>query len=262
MVGAAEFTHQGLGLVAEPLSEAHGPIRLVWLHGWGQNRQSLRSLANALLPRGEAWLLDLPGHGQAAVPQAACAPAQMAELLAAWLGTLPPCPTYLVGHSMGFRVALHAAWQQTLPMAGIVALAGAGVPRRLPWRQRVRRALIRSAMGLGHRLKPWVGERLLQALRRRFGSRDYLACPAALRPMFMAVVQDDASPFLPHLTVPALLLYGAEDEETPPNVGQTMARLLPHAACVVLPHLNHHTILTHGQHVVAEKLRAWLPQRP
>jgi pimeloyl-ACP methyl ester carboxylesterase len=99
---------------------------------------------------------------------------------------------------------------------------------------------------------------LLNHLRRRFGSRDYLSCPADLRAMFVAVVSDDTTPLLPHLTTPALLLYGAEDEETPPDVGRTLARLLPRATLEILPHLNHYTILTHGQHVVQQRLQGWL----
>lgn len=258
MLGAAPFTQQGLSLQAEPLTDAQGPLRLVWLHGWGQSRQSLRPLANALVRHGETWLVDLPGHGTVPPPTAPCPPAAMASLVGAWLATLPPCPTIVVGHSMGFRVALHAAHQQLPNLCGIVALGGAGVPRQLSPKAKLRRWGIARLMRLGHRVKPLLGEGLLNHLRRRFGSRDYLACHAALRAMFVAVVGDDTTPLLPQIATPALLLYGADDEETPPDVGHTFKRRLPKATLEILPHLNHYTILTHGQHLVAQRVQGWL----
>lgn len=260
MVGAAEFSLNGLALQAEPLTEGTGPIRLIWLHGWGQERGSLRGLAQSLLRLGEGWLIDLPGHGRVSAPakEADTSPAAMAQLLAAWLATLPPCPTILLGHSMGFRVALHAAAQQMPNLQGIVALAGAGVPRKLPLKKRTRKWLIGRAMQLGHLVKPWLGESLLNSLRHKFGSRDYLSCPAALRAMFLQVVRDDATALLPQITTPTLLLYGTEDEDTPPDVGHTLQRGLPHATLHVLPYLNHYTLLTRGQPVVAQKIQEWL----
>ncbi len=260
MFGTLEFTHQGLALHAEPLTDGTGPVRLVLMHGWGLERSSLRGLANSLLRQGECWLLDLPGHGRVAAPIANtdASPAAMAKLLSAWLATLPPCPTVLVGHSMGFRVALHAAAQSVPNLVGIVALAGAGVPRRLPFKKRWKRWLVRQLMRVGHLVKPLLGEGLLNQLRATFGSRDALNCPAALRPMFMQVVRDDASALLPTITTPALLLYGAEDEDTPPDVGQSLQRGLPHGRLHVLPHLNHHTLLTRGQAVVGYQMQEWL----
>ncbi len=260
MVGAAEFSHNGLALHAEPLTEGTGPVRLIWLHGWGQERGSLRGLAQSLLRLGEGWLIDLPGHGRVIAPakETDASPAAIAQLLAAWLATLPPCPTLILGHSMGFRVALHAAAQDLPNLNGFVALAGAGIPRQLPLKKRLRKWLIGGAMQLGHHVKPWLGEGLLNALRTKFGSRDYLGCPAPLRPMFIQVVRDDATALLPQITTPALLLYGAEDEDTPPDIGQTLQRRLPHATLHVLPYLNHYTLLTRGQPVVAQKIQEWL----
>ena len=254
------ITYAGLSFVLEPLTDATGPLRLVWLHGWGQSRESLRSLANQLLPLGECWLLDAPGHGEApiAAKESDVSPAAMANALATWLATLPPCPTIIIGHSMGFRIALHAAKQPFSNLRGIVALAGAGVPKPLPFSKALRRRGIRLLMKVGHAVKPYLGESLLNHLRQRFAGTDFLRCPHQLRPMFMQVVRDDATPFLGKIQIPALLIYGADDEDTPTTMGKRMARKLQQAQLHVLPGLNHFTLLTNGRHAVGSLIETWI----
>lgn len=260
MPQAARFQHANATLRAEPLSDAHGPIRLIWLHGWGQSRESLRPLAESLLNFGEAWLLDLPGHGEAPNPPRAYSPADYAELVHAWLATQPPCPTIVLGHSFGFRVAVHMASQRTNHLNALVAIAGAGVPRILNASQQVRKRYVTFLMATARRLKPVLGEGLLNTLRHRFGSNDYLNATPALRPTFVAVVNDDVSHLCPAVTQPVLLVYAENDTATPPSVGQRFKALLPDAALHILPHHNHHSVLAGGRHVVANLITSFIKQ--
>ena len=260
MPQATRFEHPdvtGATLAAEPLNDATGPVRLVWLHGWGQSRESLRPLAGSLAHLGESWLLDLPGHGAAPLPPAAWAPRDYAELLLSWLATLPPMPTLLVGHSFGFRVAVWAAHLQPTTISGLVSLAGAGVPRRRTPKQHAKGWLVRQAINIAKLLQPLLGPGLLATLRERFGSRDYRAA-GALRPTFVRVVNDNVAPLCANIAQPALLIYGTDDTETPPDVGQTYARLLPHATLHTLPGVNHHSIYGPSRHVVARLIETHL----
>ena len=258
MTLATPFVFGPYHLEVEPLSDAAGPVRLVWLHGWGLSRESLRPLAHSLLNVGETWLIDLPGHGTSPPPTTAASPAAMADAVCAWLATLPPVPTYLIGHSMGFRVAVHAASRGGAALAGLVALAGAGVPRPLAWRARLRRTAIRALIGIARHMSGILGPGLLAHLRARFGSADYLACPAALKPTFLAVVNDTVAGLAPQISLPTLLIYGDHDDATPPDVGQTFARLFPHATLHVLPHQTHHSLLNAGRHVVGRLIRSFV----
>ncbi len=258
MPQSVRFSHANATLRAEPLTEADGPIRLVWLHGWGHSRESLRPLAESLCNLGESWLLDLPGHGEAPNPPEAYSPAHYARLVAAWLASQPPCPTVIVGHSFGFRVAVHMAHSRTSSLVGLVAVAGAGVPRVLSPRQRIRRKLIRFALRTAKGLKPLLGEGVANALRHRFGSADYLAVSPELRPTFLAVVNDNVTTLCPQVTLPTLLIYGQADTETPPATGQTFQRLMPQAQLQVLPHHTHLSLLAGGRHVVAPLIRRFV----
>src|SRR5690606_34499070 len=101
MPQAARFEHRGAMLRTEPLSDTTGPLRLIWLHGWGQSREALRPLATAFATQYESWLIDLPGHGESPPPPTATSPADMAQMLAAWLGTQPVAANIFICHSVG-----------------------------------------------------------------------------------------------------------------------------------------------------------------
>lgn len=258
MPQSTRFEHNGATLRAEPLTEALGPIRLVWLHGWGQSREEIRPLAESLVAAGESWILDLPGHGEAPNPPEAYSPAHYARLVAAWLATQPAYPTVIIGHSLGFRVAIHIAHMRTPTLIGLVALGGAGVPRALTAKEASRRRTIRLLLRIGKLLKPFMGEAPLNALRTRFGSSDYLHVTADLRPTFLAVVNDNVTNLCPEVPLPTLLIYGEADTETPPSVGQKFLSLLPQAQLHLLPHQTHYSLLAGGRHVVAPLIRTFL----
>lgn len=258
MPQSAPFEFLGATLRAEPLTEAVGPLRLVWLHGWGQHREALRPLATSLLDLGESWLLDLPGHGEAPPPPQAYSPAHYAQLVLAWLAGQPACPTIVIGHSLGFRIAVHMAQQNPAAINAVISIAGAGVPRTLTAKEMSRRRFIRWSVKVARWLKPMLGEGPLNHLRQRFGSTDYLNAVPSMRPTFVAVVNDDVSRLCPILTQPALLIYGTRDTETPPSVGERFAKLIPNAQLSVLPHHTHYSLLAGGRHVVEQLIRTFI----
>lgn len=258
MPQSTRFTHAGATLRAEPLSDALGPVRLVWLHGWGQSRENLRPLAESLATLGESWLLDLPGHGDAPNPPHTYAPIDYAALVTAWLATQPACPTLILGHSFGFRVAIHMARPHPRALIGLVALAGAGVPASLSPRQQTRRKMVKFMLGAARVIKPYLGEGPLNRLRQKFGSTDYLNVSGALRPTFLAVVNDNVTALCPEIPLPTLLIYGDADTAAPPSVGRKFQSLLPQAQLHVLPHQTHDSLLAGGRHVVAPLIRKFI----
>ncbi len=258
MPQSIRFEHNGATLRAEPLSEALGPIRLIWLHGWGRSREAMRPIADSLSNVAESWLIDLPGHGEAPNPPSAYAPADFAHLLAAWMATQPACPTIIIGHSLGFRVAVHLAHQNTPSLVGLVSIAGAGVPKILSGKQAARRRSVRTFIRMAKLLKPFVGDAPLNRLRQTFGSTDYLNVSTDLRPTFLAVVNDNVSAICPQVGLPTLLVYGSADTETPPSTGETFRKLMPQAHLHVLPHQTHDSLIAGGRHVVAPLIRTFL----
>jgi pimeloyl-ACP methyl ester carboxylesterase len=80
-----------------------------------------------------------------------------------------------------------------------------------------------------------------------------------LRPVLVRVVNEDLRESAEAVECPTLLIYGADDRETPPALGAEYKRIIGKQAQLhVLPHKDHHLYAGTGAHLCAYKIRSWL----
>ncbi len=199
-----------------------GPIRVLWLHGWGRSHRDFSVAASLLASHGVASVaLDLPGFGASPLPPVAGGARYYAELLRPVIGELSSAPLVLVGHSFGGRVAAVLGATPGVTLAGIV-FTGAPLVRRegggrSPWRYRVIRRLY------GARL---VSDAVIEKARRRYGSVDYNNASGLLRDILVATVNESYEPELARLTVPTAMVWGEGDHDVSLASAERAARLL------------------------------------
>jgi len=228
----------------EPPAPENPAVELVWLPGWGQTAESLEPLARLLAARARSLVFDLPGFGETPMLAEGAGSADYADALIEQLGDRP-ARRVLVGHSFGARVAIQAAARHRQSVDALVLIAAAGLQRRrsLAWRLRAS-FLKRLGRGAGA-IDRLCKTRLRAAYARRFGSEDYRKA-GALRPTLVRVVNEDLSSEASHLTLPVLLVYGAEDTATPPELGRRYAAMMGNAELHVLDGFGHLDILANG----------------
>jgi pimeloyl-ACP methyl ester carboxylesterase len=78
------------------------------------------------------------------------------------------------------------------------------------------------------------------AIIRRTASEEYLNA-GPLRGTFVRVVNEDLRDHLPRISVPTLLIWGAQDQDTPLADGKLMESLIPDAGLVVFDHAGHYS---------------------
>lgn len=98
---------------------------LVLLHGLGDSHRTWSVVAPALARSRRVLMLDLPGHGRSARPDASYTLAWYANVIGAWLEALQLDEVDLVGHSFGGGIA---EWMllEHAPRIRSLALVGAG----------------------------------------------------------------------------------------------------------------------------------------
>lgn len=256
------FTAQGGTLVVETSgpAAAEARLRLVWLHGWGHSRAAMAPLARGFEAGDLTHLVDMPGFGEAPPPPQDWGTEQYGNLLCAWLDTLPKLPTVLIGHSFGGRVSLRAASRRPDLVDGAVLIAGAGLRRKRPLPARLRAQTIRLLLKAARLADGLARTRFADGVRDRFGSADYRAA-GVLRPVLVRTVTEDLSGLAAGLRLPVLLVYGEQDDQTPPEFGKRYAGLIPGAELVLLPNFDHYTVLSTGRHQVHLRLRQFLDRR-
>jgi pimeloyl-ACP methyl ester carboxylesterase len=234
-----------------------GAVELIWAHGWGQTHAALLPLAQAMRRSARSILIDLPGFGDSPAPPGPWSTADYADAMAEWLGGLPPAHRLWIAHSFGCRVGLQLAARHPGTLAGLCLIAAAGLrPQRTPWAGA--RVLVRRwAFRLARRFTPEGPSR--DRLRRRFGSADYRAA-GKLRPILVKAVGEDLTEVAGAVHIPAELLYGDQDRETPPEMGMRFNRLMPQSRLYVLRGFDHWSLLTDGRHLILQRLGELMEQ--
>jgi pimeloyl-ACP methyl ester carboxylesterase len=228
------------GLRTRYLLRGSGPPALV-LHGWGASIEAVYPIVTALAPVASVCALDLPGFGESEPPPAPWGVEDYQEFLAAFMDALAIERPTIVAHSNGGRIAIRMAATEPARAARLVLVDSAGIrPKRtLRWYRKV--AMAKLGKHAARRLGA-PGERLRALLVGRAGSSDYLAA-GEMRPTLVRLVNADLRPFMPRVRVPTLLVWGANDTDTPVSDAREMERLIPDAGLVVLEGAGHYSYL-------------------
>lgn len=214
-----------------------GPA-VVLLHGWGGCIASMAPIREALRADYTVLSIDLPGFGDSTPPPdvwgseeyAAC----IGEVLrASGVGSV----LAVIGHSFGGKIASYLAVKQPVPIGALVLVGTPGV--RLPLSPEAARRI--ASVKRLKRIARILPGPLRRSLERRLvnrGSEDYRNA-GDLRPVLVRVVNEDLSSFLPDIPVPTLLVFGANDTATPPEIGRRMESLIRGSGLVVLDRSGH-----------------------
>lgn len=203
-------------------SHGEGPVRVVWLHGWGRRAEDFNVAARSLAERSVASVaLDLPGFGTSPVPRVSGGARHYAELILPALQEIADEPLVLVGHSFGGSVATVVASAHPKVVRALV-LSGAPLlrltaPTSAPLAYRARRWLHAKAL---------LSDARLEAARQKYGSSDYRRAQGVLRDVLVASVNESYEPELAELRVPVDFVWGEHDLEVPLDEAKRAALLL------------------------------------
>jgi pimeloyl-ACP methyl ester carboxylesterase len=220
---------------------------LVWAHGWGHSHASLLPLAEAMQPRADSRLVDLPGFGASPLPPGPWGTEDYADAMAEWLTSLPPCKRIWVGHSFGCRVGVQLAARHPEAVSALVLIAAAGLPPQRSLATRLRRLPRRLAFRAMRAVTPEGPAR--DQLRERFGSSDYRNA-GEMRPVLVKAVNEDLSEPARRIRIPVVLIHGDGDTESPPEIAERFHALIPGSRLHLLRGFDHLSIISDGRHQV------------
>lgn len=203
----------------------HGKKTILLLHGWGDSLATFKQLQTTLAKSYGVISLDLPGFGASQAPKAVWNLNDYATFLSNFLQKIDNSLVYaVVAHSNGGALAIVGISQHKLVADKLVLLAASGIRDR----QNMRRFITKIVAKAGKLLTFWLPEHHKQRLRKKlYGTvgSDMLVAPHLVE-TFKQTVRQDVQADATHLTIPTLLIYGADDTATPPEYGRTYQRLI------------------------------------
>ncbi len=216
---------------------------LVLLHGYvGDGSTTWRRQFEALADEFTVVAWDAPGAGRSSDPPESFGMAGYADCLAGFARGLRLEKPHVAGLSFGGALALalchrHPAVPGTLTLASTYAGWAGSLPTDVA-EQRLHQALALSNLSPAEFVRTLLPTMFSEGTPpecvAEFGASMLAFHPAGFRAMARASMEDLRGA-LPHISVPTLLVYGADDMRAPLAVAESLHAALPGSTLLVLP---------------------------
>lgn len=233
-----------------PRDGSTAPRTFVLAHALGCDLTMWDALAQHLAGQGRVLRYDQRGHGGSEAPAGPYTLAELADDAARLIAELALGPVVWVGLSMGGMVGQELALRHPGRVQALVlANTTSGYPpeARAGWSQRIAaiaqgglKAIVDGA------LQRWfhAGFHAEQAQTVAHWRARVLGCDAAAYiACCQAIAGVDTTARLPGIAVPALVIAGALDQGTPPEMARVIAQGIPGARLAILPEASHLSVL-------------------
>ena len=223
------------------------------LHGWGSSSQVFDNLIQKLSATHRVVALNLPGFGGSEQPTTVWGVKDYADFVTAFCKKLGLRPDILLGHSLGGQIAVNIVGNKLLDPSKLI-LIGAAALRPLPSLKKLGIQTLAKA-GKAVLGSSKLGDLAKKRLYGATGSSEYLDNPT-MQPIYRKVISEDQTIAAGQINCPTLLLWGAEDTDTPIEQGIKLERLIRGSKLVVNP--GGHFIFLDAQEAVQLSLRDFI----
>lgn len=212
---------------------------IVFLHGWGSNKEVMRQAFGECFADFNHLYIDLPGFGQS---QNAITlnTNRYAQIVRVFLDSIGINEAIIVGHSFGGKVAT------LLNPKELVLLSSAGIVCPKSFKVRCKIYLAKILKRLGVKSK---------SLR----SSDANGLNEAMYQTFKNVVDEDFSPLFISSSSQAYIFWGEQDRSTPLESGKTIASLIKKSYFLALKG-DHYFFLNQGK-IIEDHILSWRIKR-
>ena len=219
------------------------PMLLV--HGWGAHIDLLQPLVSRLGRYDyQLYMFDLPGFGESAEPAAPLSIFDYARFCRDYLDYHGLARVHYFGHSLGGRIGLALGSAYSHRIEKMVLSNSAGIKIQPPLHSRLRLQCYKSVRGGLRRAGAGaLAARLAERYNQRYGAPDFQQASAVMRQTLGKVVDQDLLEYAGRVSVPTLLVWGDQDQETPLWMGRKLEAIMPDAALVVYEGAGHYAYL-------------------
>ena len=219
--------------------------KLYIIHGWTYKPEPWLDVIKDLKKQGvEAELLRVPGLGTKSEKSFTI------DDYVKWAREKLPKGSIALGHSNGGRILLNLLSEEPDYLSGVILLDAAGV-----WEQSGKRKVMKAAAKVLSPLKK--SKFIRKAAHRVIGANDYENAPENMKVTLDNMIQSDKSLDISKVTTRAEIIWGADDQITPPRQGEKMHAALKNSKLTMKPGWRHSHYLVSTEELAAEIARAY-----
>jgi len=220
-----------------------GKENILILPGWGDTRRTFFNIIKVLKECYTVYILDYPGFGYSPFPNRDLDIYQYAELIISFVEKNNIQNPIIISHSFGGRISILMAGLYKTNIKKMILINSAGIKPKKKLKTRIKQLIYKCLKKVGNILPNKIKTIYLEKLISIFGSNDFKNLNVNIRKTFIKVVNEDLSNYLEHIKVSTLLIWGANDQDTPVNDGRIMNSKIEDSGLVIIPNAGHFTYL-------------------
>ncbi len=224
-------------LATEYRDEGTGKV-ILFLHGWQDSLHTFDPLVPLLSASQRIVRLDLPGFGGSENPNESWDLDKYVQFVLNFIQKLNLSVDTLVGHSFGGRIIIKGVASKDLQLNSIILIGAAGIAKN----RTARNTAIKFLAKIGGRIISifplvFLRDKIRKKMYRSIGS-DYLDA-GALKESFLNIIAEDLCESAKKISLPTLLIWGADDTQTPISDGEQFSRLIVHSRLNIINGAGH-----------------------
>ena len=218
--------------------KSQSKISIFMVHGWGGSSDSLTNLATLLSDAFDSYIIDLPGFGTSDMPDTDWGTLEYAELVSMWIDEIKSKyrvnQSVYFGHSFGGGIGVYLAGQKKQNF-DLLMLSGSAVYRN-PRIHPIVRILKKLPFYSNIKSSPRKFKRIINRL---LGVNSDSHKFEALEPNYRKIITFDLSSYAKAITLPTLILWGNDDEQTPISQAYRLAEDIDDEILKIYPNIGH-----------------------
>lgn len=234
------------GILTNYLKTGTKPKTVLLLHGWADKATTFDLVVENLSKEYSCVSIDLPGFGASEHPDNAWSINDYSNFIGNFLTKLGIKPELILGHSNGGAIAINLVAENIYIPKKLILLASAGIRERSTKKSFLKIAA-KSAKIATRPLPVKLQQKIKQKSYKTIGS-DYMIEPS-MKETFKNIVSYDIRGDAEKVTIPTLLIYGENDNATPPRFGKILASIIKKSKLEIIKDGDHFIHQNNNQEV-------------
>lgn len=225
------FTYQDIKI--NYIRYGKGKDTIVLLHGWGQNIEMMKMVADPFESDYDIVIIDLPGHGKSEEPKRVYTLYDFVDCVKSLLDSLKIKNPILIGHSFGGKISLLYASMYEVKK---LILFGS------PFKCEIKKLSLKTKILKTAKKVPGLNK-LEEFAKKHIGSTDYKNASPLMRQILVEHVNLDITDDVKKIKCPTLILWGTLDDAVPVERAYELENLISDAGVVIYENCTHYAYL-------------------
>ena len=213
---------------------------LVYLHGWGQNIEMMKPIAEPFKNTNRIIIIDLPGFGQSDKPNDIWSVYDYVEVINKLLNKIKVKNPIMIGHSFGGKLTL--LYASKYKCEKIILLAS-------PFKVLIPKLSIKTKI-LKKLKKVPVLNKLENFAKKHIGSTDYKNADPLMRKIMTNHINLDITEDVKKIKCSSLIIWGENDLEVPMEHAYDLEKLIEDSGVVMLENSTHYAYLENLNQII------------